>query len=415
MTHQHNLNEFTPWKVESYELHETYQHGEPQENGDQRAVAVKQYPRGPDAIVLERALFLNGYSKLVMTPEDDNDLNAPRADDGRTWLDIPQVSLFDTVITLPGGERARNSEYWPVQAERIEIETIWNLNGKTSRKVLPSDLAFGRTDISDPRFAYPFVTPDCGLRTHTLDLENLILVAYSRDDHYEPDAEELARHRATASAVTDIALNGLDRWLTAVNQLVEQRLFSYLPAKVRPTDGIRVLLYDETALPIKTERYNRRDPLRRAIETDPRTARERANRLRYEAGPFKGHRGILLGTPATPHSKVWQKLVEMYDEGQGRRVWEPESPIQGRVIALDLALTDMAVDQGIKGALYGVVWTCEARRLPKRTQASRMATTGADPDQPDPHHRPRADRSRGGRPPKADARTAPAGRGRPRS
>ena len=81
---------------------------------------------------------------------------------------------------------------------------------------------------------------------------------------------------------------------------------------------------------------------------------------------------------------MWQKLVEMYDEGQGRRVWEPESPIQGRVIALDLALTDMAVDQGIKGALYGVVWTCEARRLPKRTQASRMATTGADPDQPDP-------------------------------
>ena len=50
-----------------------------------------------------------------------------------------------------------------MQAERIEIETIWNLNGKTSRKVLPSDLAFGRTDISDPRFRVP--VRHTGLRT----------------------------------------------------------------------------------------------------------------------------------------------------------------------------------------------------------------------------------------------------------
>ena len=40
MTHKHNLDEFTPWKIESYELHDTYTHGEPPTDGDQPPVAV---------------------------------------------------------------------------------------------------------------------------------------------------------------------------------------------------------------------------------------------------------------------------------------------------------------------------------------------------------------------------------------
>ena len=175
-----------------------------------------------------------------------------------------------------------------------EIDTGWNLNGKTTRKTLATDLAFGRTDISNPRFAYPFVIKRSTLTSHTL--ERLILVAYSGADHYEPDAEELAQHRATAKAAADIAVHGLDGWLTAVNRLVEQRLVYCLQADARPADGIRILLHDESAVPIKTERYRRKDPLRRPIETDPGPARKRDNRLRYEGGPFDGHRGILLGT-----------------------------------------------------------------------------------------------------------------------
>ncbi len=169
---------------------------------------------------------------------------------------------------------------------------------------MATDLAFGRTDIGDPRFAYPFVTRDSGLAAQPLELERFILVAYSGADRYEPDADELAQHRATAMAATDIALNGMDGWLTAVSRLVQQKLLVCLQADVRPADGIRVLLHDEAAAPIKTERYSRRDPLRKAIDTDPGPARERANRLRYEGGPFHGHRGILLGTPVTPHSKL---------------------------------------------------------------------------------------------------------------
>ena len=208
MTHQHNRNDFTPWKVESYELHETHSHGEPLTEPEPQPVAVAQLPRGPDAIVLERALFLNGYTRLVTTPDEDPGLDAPRADNDRTWLDIPQVTLVDTLITLPDGQRAVEGKEWPAPAEHIEIDTAWNLNGQTRRKRLSTDLAFGRTDISNPRFAYPFVTRDSKLTTEILNLERLILVAYSGAHDYEPDAEELAEHRATAKAMADIVLNG---------------------------------------------------------------------------------------------------------------------------------------------------------------------------------------------------------------
>ena len=54
------------------------------------------------------------------------------------------------------------------------------------------------------------------------------------------------------------------------------------------------------------------------------------------------------------------------------------------MIALDVTLGGMAADEEIENGRYGVVGVCETRRLPNRTRLSRMATTGTDPDQPDP-------------------------------
>ena len=207
------------------------------------------------------------------------------------------MSLVGTRITLLNGDRASEGKQWPAYAHRIEIYTDWNVNGATSRKTLSSDLAFGRTDISNPRFAYPFVTPNSKLTLRTL--ERLILVAYSGADQYEPDAEDLAQHRATARAAADIALNGPDPdgWLTAVNRLAQERLLCCLQADVKPPDGIRILLHDDLMTAVKTERYSRNDPVRAPIETEPGPARERDNRLRYEADRstataefFSGHR-----------------------------------------------------------------------------------------------------------------------------
>ena len=381
MTHKHKLDEFTPWRVESYDLHEEYDHGNPPASAEQPAISVTQIPRGPDAIVLERALFLNGYTRLVTTPDEDSDHKAPRADDGRTWLDIPQVSLIDIRVTLPDGRRVRDGKNWPARAERIEIDTLWNLNGTRTHKTLTTDLAFGRTDISNPRFAYPFVTADSRLTTETL--KRLILVAYSACND-EPSGEELAEDRATAEAAADITLNGPDGWLTAVNRLVGERVLPCLPAEATPPQGIRILLHDEWTVPVKTETYRRTDPLRKPIETDPGPGRERANRLRYERGPFDGHRGILLGTAVAPHSKLWRTLVGMHDANRGERLWEPQSPIHGRTIELDETLRSMAWDEGHQDARHGVVWILETRRLPSKTRLSYMATTGGDPEQPGP-------------------------------
>ena len=134
MTHKHKLDEFTPWRVESYDLHDDYDHGNPPAGAEQPAISVTDIPRGPDAIVLERALFLHGYTRLVTTPNEDSDHKAPRADNGRTWLDIPQVSLIDIRVTLPDGRRVQDGKNWPAMAERIEIDTLWNLNGTRTRR-----------------------------------------------------------------------------------------------------------------------------------------------------------------------------------------------------------------------------------------------------------------------------------------
>ena len=115
-------------------------------------------------------------------------------------------------------------------------------------------MAFGRTDLGYPRFAYPYVTADSKLTTDTL--EKLILVAYSRDDLDEPSAEDLARDRATAKATADIVLNPAEGWLTAVKRLAQDRLMDCLPADATPPDGIRILLYDEPGEPVKTEVYS---------------------------------------------------------------------------------------------------------------------------------------------------------------
>ena len=145
MSNKQKLEELTPWAIERYELHEDYSHGEPPAIEARPAISVAQYARGPNAIVLERALFLNGYTKLLVTPEDDPGLHAPQSEDGQSWLDIPQVRMTDTRIVLGDGSRADGPEQWPATPERIEIDVTWTLNGATRQETLRTDLAFGRT------------------------------------------------------------------------------------------------------------------------------------------------------------------------------------------------------------------------------------------------------------------------------
>ena len=351
--------------------------------------------------------------KLLTAPEGDEGLDAPRADNGRTWLDMPQVSLLGSRITLRDGRRVQEAAHWPTPAERIEIDTEWNMNGVTSFRTLTTDLAFGRTDISNPRFAYPFVIKRSTLTSHTR--ERLILVAYSGADHYEPDAEELAQHRATAKAAADITVHGLDGWLTAVNRLVEERLVCCLQADARPSDGIRILLHDEAAVPIKTERYGRKDPLRRAIETDPGPARKRNNRLRYEGGPFER-------PPRNPARYAGDAALEAVADA-GRNVRRGARPT-----ALGAREPDPRPGDGTRPDTERHGRGRGNRERPIRRRLGLRDSPAAEQDPAEPHgddrrrlgpagprHRPRALRSGARRTSQAGARAAPASRRRPRS
>ena len=129
-----------PWRVESYDLHDGYSHGEPPTSDEHGPISIAQMASGPHAMVLARALFLNGYRQLFTTPEEEYDLDAPRAQDGRTWLDMPQATLRGTRITLADGAPRRDGKSWPARAERIEAHVSWTLNGATTRKTLTTDL-----------------------------------------------------------------------------------------------------------------------------------------------------------------------------------------------------------------------------------------------------------------------------------
>ena len=356
------LHECTPWKVESYELHDEYTHGPAPTADDQPPVSVRLWQKGPNAVVLEPALFLNGYTKLLVPPDGDPELRAPRADGGKTWLDVPHVELADILIVLPDGRPAAGSKSWPARAHRIDVETIWTLNGATTRRSLPTDLAFGRTDVNDPRHAYPYLATNSEIPSKTL--ETLILAAYSGADLYDPEPDELDQHRAAAHAAAEIAMHGMDGWLTAVRRLVEDRVLSCLQAETRPPGGIRILLHDEPTSPVKAESYSRGDPFRKPVETDPRQTRERANRILYEHGPFDGHCGVLLGKPVMPDSQLWRAVAQ-----DARRRTRPP-----------------ALGAGQPGArhrdTHGVVWVCETRTPAAKAWRSSFTATGADPDRP---------------------------------
>ena len=157
-----------------------------------------------------------------------------------------------------------------------------------------------------------------------------------------------------------------------------------LQADATPRDAIRVLLYDEALDPVKTESYERGDPQRKPVEIDPSASRERDNRLRYEGGPFDGHRGVRVGAHVTPHSPLWREILEMYDEERGELLWEPDSPIHGRVIELPQAVAGLAGAEGAPNAEYGVVWTFDRGPRERPTTPAEPATNGGETDKPGP-------------------------------
>ena len=270
------LEECTPWKVESYALHEEYTHGRAPTPGKPPPVSVGLWEKGPNAVVLERALFLNGYTNLLLPPDGDPEIRAPRADGGKTWRDVPHVELVDIHIMLPNGDLAAKPGSWPARAHRIDVETTWNVNGATSRRSLPTDLAFGRTDVSDPQLAYPYLTKNSEIPSKTL--ETLILAAYSGADLYEPEPDELDQHRAAAHAAAEIAMHGMEGWLTAVGQLVEDRVLSCLQAETRPPPG-------ESESCCTTSRHRRSRP-RAAAGAIPSASRWRPTQDKRASAPI---------------------------------------------------------------------------------------------------------------------------------
>lgn len=338
-------NQAQRWAAEVYELHDRWNHGSglPEVGGG--LLAVRTRWQGPDAVMLERALALNGLLHRAVEAEKDG-----------TTAHLEQLTLQSVIASFGDREVEADSlgmlETWPARATRIRVNCLCEQRGRQpTRWALESDLALSPATRETPAIAHPVVTTDSRIDAELL--EAFLLGAYSGVGN-EPDSRELDEHRDSAKAIADMVINGAEGRLSAVERLVRDRVMPCLPRLAASGDPIAVRLYDNGEQPVAAETYPRERPWRPTGQRgDAQATRERHNRLHYEGTALDRHRGVTLGCPLPPHHPLWNRLLAAV----GQRLWEPGSEIEGQLIRLSPEARDEAREQTGIDATHAAAWT----------------------------------------------------------
>ena len=348
-------DELDQWKASVYAMHERCEHPLSATKRGEKRFIVTTGIEGPDAVMLERALALNG----LLEGAREQNLYKRSLEIGLDRLKL------ESVIVHVGAEKVAIDDYWtngrwPERGDSIKVNVLWMRDGEQTREALSSDLALTGTATRDawedhPANAQVVVTKDTSLDAKAL--ADLILAAYSGVGTSEIDQVMLDEHRAAADAIADIALNGKQGRLSAIERLVSERVLPCLPANTRNGGAVAITLWKKSQYPINAVECSGAGFLDSdTAEKDPRTAQERHNRLRYEATPFAGHRGMLLGRSVTRDTKLWNAVLNRAD---GEQLWEPESDIKGQLVELTTDERRLAVqNHGLYG-VHAVAWATE--------------------------------------------------------
>lgn len=336
-------NQLYKWTADIDEHHEPWEHGAGIEERPGPLIAVRNSREGPASVMLERALALAGLLHRAV--------EADRSGNSTDGLD--QLTLTGVIATF--GEReipAHNlgfQEQWLTRADRVSVNCrIEHPGQEPVDRTFESDLALAPALQQHPAVCHAAVTKTSRM-TATL-LQQLILGAYSRND----DGAGLDEHRDSATAIADMVLNGQPGRLSAVEQLVRNRVLPCIPRAAWRGDPIGIRLWDSPEAPYGAEAYKRGRPWNGSSrKSDIQGDQERRNRIRYEGTVLEGHRGALLGIPIQPGTRLWYQLATT----GGERLWEPDDAIEGRLKELgDADLKGAVIDDTGIAATHAVVW-----------------------------------------------------------
>ena len=344
------------WGVEMYELHDYYDHGQATATESaQRARAqgrapftVRTRPRGPAAVMLERALALNGLLEWAYA---DDSGDAP----GATLEWVATLVEHDGKVRTP--DSLHGSPDWPLRADDIRVHVAWHHRGETIEEELPTDLALTQERCKHARDAHPVVTARSRMKRELLT--RLVLAAATAADGEDPDAEELAEERQAAAAAAELALGGRDGRLAAVERLVLERVLPCLPVATGHGEAVGVRLYETAERPATACFYERGGEWSAPPGADRERTAERQNRLRYEDGPFRDHRGVIVGHAVERHTTAWHRWME---NASGERLWDPGSTIEGRLRALRTTERETVEAEQAPDATHVVTW--RAKTMP---------------------------------------------------
>ena len=312
------------WAVVGNEVHTPHSPPESECGNNGTPFIVQAKTTGPEALTLERALALSGRLSGARQADPDNPQLSQK---------LPHVRLESITVTIGTEKRPVDNwarpQDWPQRADRIVANVLWHENGKPSREAIETDLALpASSSPSHPADAQPAITKHSRLNVE--ELTNVLLAAYSgaENEVWPDDVEE---HRAAAKAVAEIAVNGDEGRLTAIERLIAERVVPCLPAGTTKGTPVQVQLFGtETGRP-EARTNGTYFGTSWVPERDRRRTRERHNGLRYEGTPFAGHVGLLPGTPLEEHTALWNELLE---RRTGEILWELDHPVRGLLVKL---------------------------------------------------------------------------------
>ena len=318
------------WTVDEYDLHEPWEHGADDVVEQEGTLFVVDTPEaGPEAVMLERALVLNGLAGRARCPQP----GSSELEDGLDRL------RFSTALVLVGNKKMPVYEYlentrWPERADQILIDVVWEANGGTRVEPLESDIAFPpsaalQLNEMHPVLAHPVITRSARMTPELVT--SMLLGAYSGPGCCDLDADTLDEHRASVIATVDILFNGREGRLCAIQRLITERVMSCLADGFAKGKAVTVNLWNDKTSAVEVEETSNEACDAHALPQDPESARERTNRLRYENTSFRNCHGVLIGRYVPLQSTLANTVLKLPG---GIRLWEPGSQIEGRLLPL---------------------------------------------------------------------------------
>ena len=327
-------------------FHEQYTHDVPAEIRPIEPFYVKCPRTSPKAVILERALALNGLLPSACVAQDD--------------ASIPTMTLEGTTAIIGYGEKNErlnintyhDSPRWPQRVDSVDVTVLWTENGETTLWHLPSDLGMHTT--AAPADSHPVLTKTSTITQKLLEL--MILAGHPAEDLEEGELTDIRRG---AKAVADIVFNGPEGQLSALERLIRDSVLPCLPSALKHKAPTLLRVSPGRIPAVLAAQDDSAEWPPTAPNPNKKSVRRRQNRLRYENTRFEGIAALLEGKALAPTSPLASPLLK---NRPGTKLWDENDCADGRLIELLPEEARLCGLHEYAGATHAQIWTI--RRAP---------------------------------------------------